>query len=101
LCETLQNEGFQTQYATNSSTAVDILEADSTISLVFSDIEKPSIDCVLLAKHATSLRPGLRIVFFSGCPDQIDCSEIQPKPFAVMVKPISLSEVVRLARDAQ
>jgi PAS domain S-box-containing protein len=59
--------GYQVITATNAADALDILQSEAKIDLLFSDVVMPGgISGVGLARTARELRPGLRVLLTSG-----------------------------------
>ena len=66
----LRNFGYRVLEADNARTALDRLDSDPTIALLFTDIVMPGgMNGQELARLARSRRPDLKVLFTSGFPD--------------------------------
>jgi CheY-like chemotaxis protein len=64
---TLAADGYTVLSALNGTEALQLLQANRDIDLLFTDIVMPgSIDGFDLAERAKQLRPGLRVLYTSG-----------------------------------
>jgi CheY-like chemotaxis protein len=61
-----EDEGYQVIAAPNALKALEILEANPGIRLLFTDVVMPGMDGFLLAQEARKLRPDLRVLYTSG-----------------------------------
>ena len=61
--------GYPVSTARNAAEALEILEEDRTVAILFSDITMPGMDGEQLAERARALRPALRIILTSGWPE--------------------------------
>jgi CheY-like chemotaxis protein len=62
----LTEGGFEVLPAHGGSEALRIIEQDSAIDLLFTDIVMPDMDGFALARRARFVRPRLRILYTSG-----------------------------------
>jgi CheY-like chemotaxis protein len=63
----LDNLGYDTIEAEDGRTALEVLQSDEVIDLLFTDVVMPGgLNGVELAREARSLRPSLKVVFSSG-----------------------------------
>jgi signal transduction histidine kinase/DNA-binding response OmpR family regulator len=59
--------GYEVATATNANDALEIVQSDAPIDLLFSDVVMPGgVSGVSLARTARKLRPGLRVLLTSG-----------------------------------
>ena len=66
----MKSLGYSTIEASNPDIALEVIERDDPIDLLFSDIVMPgSIDGIELARRTRQRRPTLRILLTSGYPD--------------------------------
>jgi CheY-like chemotaxis protein len=66
VVQILEEQGFTVIDAANGRQALDILESDPTVNVLFTDVMMPGISGITLARKAMELRPGLRIVLTSA-----------------------------------
>lgn len=62
----LEPAGFTVIDAASGRQALEILERDSTIDVLFTDVMMPGISGITLAKRALAIRPDLRVVLTSA-----------------------------------
>lgn len=63
----LEGLGYRILQATSGASAIELLKANSDISLLFTDVVMPGgMTGADLAKKALKIRPGLRVLFTSG-----------------------------------
>lgn len=62
----LEPAGFTVVDASSGRQALDILERDTTIDVLFTDVMMPGISGITLAKQALAIRPELRVVLTSA-----------------------------------
>jgi DNA-binding NtrC family response regulator len=94
LSDCLVDRGFKVFEVGSASEAIDVLEAEPDIDLVFSDIRMPGpLNGIDLAKWVHAHRPGLAIVLTSGDSRRTELvSDIQAdEPF--IAKPYDLQSV--------
>jgi signal transduction histidine kinase len=65
--DVLTGLGYQVKTATNAAEALEVLQGDPAIDLLFTDVVMPGgVSGVGLARTARELRPGLRVLLTSG-----------------------------------
>ena len=62
----LEPAGFTVIDAASGRQALDVLERDSTIEVLFTDVMMPGISGITLAKRALAMRPDLHVVLTSA-----------------------------------
>jgi PAS domain S-box-containing protein len=62
----LEALGYQTLTARNAETALEMLDRDTKVDVLFTDIVMPTMNGRELAKLARMKRPGLKVVYVSG-----------------------------------
>ena len=78
ISETL---GYDVLTARNWPEALELLRKNSSISVLFSDIQMPDMGGEELAAIALMLRPGIRVVFTSGFQTPPGDVAFVPKPY--------------------
>jgi signal transduction histidine kinase len=101
----LERHGFRALTVESPDKALALLETDSRIALLLTDVVMPGMSGLQLAERATALYPALRILFMSGFPrDLWERGEIDPelplieKPFDADVLARKLAEVLSAER---
>ncbi len=100
--ESLQEQGYRVLTASDGRQALEILEQEPDISLLFSDIVMPGgINGYELAEKAAESYPDLKILFTSGYTEKAVTEKDQHRfDAALLRKPYSQDEMVRCVRDA-
>jgi two-component system, NtrC family, sensor kinase len=82
----LEELGYRVLHAPNAAAAMEVVERDRTIDLVFSDIVMPgSMSGLDLARRLRDLRPGLPIVLTTGYNSALESAA--PEGFTLLTKP--------------
>src|SRR4051794_23420195 len=73
--------GYPVSTARNAAQALEILEENRTVAILFCDVTMPGMDGEQLAERARALRPDLRVILTSG--DRRPQAKVAfvPKPF--------------------
>jgi two-component system, response regulator PdtaR len=94
----IDDAGFQVVEADNADDALEILEANSNIHIVFTDIQMPgSIDGLKLAKFVKDRWPPIKIVATSGR-FKVDTADL-PKDVVFVPKPYDPDHLVATLRE--
>ena len=64
--EALRELGYQVLEADGAAKALDILSAQASISLLFTDVVMPDVNGKKLAEEARRRRPDLKVLFTTG-----------------------------------
>lgn len=97
VADYLRDAGFRLIEATNAAEAVEVLQSDEPVDLVFTDIAMPGImNGVMLARWIYLHRPDVRVVLASGSPES---ARALPNE-RLFLKPYDLGEVAAYIRDA-
>ena len=94
----LEAEGFQVFEAKNADDAISVLEANTNIHILFTDIDMPgSMDGLKLSAYARNRWPPLRIVVVSGH-RTVEVTDL-PDGGVFYSKPYRTSDVARSMRE--
>ena len=94
----LEDAGFRMIEAVNSDEALELLEADSDVQLLFTDVNMPgAIDGLALARQVRDRWPHIGIMVASA--NRVPQSEDLPAGSWFEQKPYSIDAVVRHARE--
>jgi PAS domain S-box-containing protein len=98
----LEGLGYTVLCANNGDAALDILENNSAIDLVFSDIVMPGgITGLDLAALISKYYPRVKILLTSGFSGEIDSPESEAgEPYKMIKKPYRAMELARRVREA-
>jgi CheY-like chemotaxis protein len=86
----LEPAGFTVIDAASGRQALEILERDSTIEVLFTDVMMPGISGITLARKALAMRPGLRVILASAY------FQDEGESFPYLRKPFHGDELVRM-----
>ena len=94
----LETAGYTVLEAASGAEAVDVCERDSRpIDLLLTDMAVPGSGGEALAERVVRHRPGIKVLFMSGCAeDRISFEETRERPF--VQKPFVGSELTRKVR---
>jgi CheY-like chemotaxis protein len=96
----LKSLGYSIVEATDGPAAVEILESQRPIDLLFTDVAMPGgIDGRELASLARAKRPDLRILFASGYAE-VDRPIAGHEPFDMLTKPYSKQVLAQRVHEA-
>jgi CheY-like chemotaxis protein len=97
--EALRDAGYEVASATNADEAIRVLEADRTITLVFTDVDMPgTMDGLKLAAAVRDRWPPTHIVIASGKQNPI-ASEMPPRS-VFLPKPYLPEDMLRAINEA-
>lgn len=94
--------GYDVVQASAGPAALTMLERDGSIELLFTDIVLPEgISGLELARRARAIRPGLRVLFTSGYPDDaIDRHGAGGRDFLLLRKPYHRHQLASALQEA-
>ncbi|MEN5204963.1 PAS domain-containing protein [Stenotrophomonas sp. TWI700] len=99
--DTLRQLGYRVLEAHDGPSALRLLDrTDVRVDLLFSDIVMPGMSGWALAKEALARKPGLRVLFTSGYPRDIDASGTVGRSIALLAKPFTRSDLARSIRTS-
>jgi PAS domain S-box-containing protein len=93
VSEALVDAGYAVITASSGDEALERIQNDAGIDILFSDVVMPGMSGVDLAKRATALRPDLKIVLASGHAES--WIEGMPQSVDFIAKPYRLGEVLQ------
>ena len=83
--EILQDNGYRVLMACTPARALDVLEHEPGIELLFTDIVMPGMSGFELARQAQALQPALRVLYTSGyvrdAPPTLGSARLLAKPW--------------------
>ncbi len=103
IVEVLQDQEWRCLQAAESKAAWTLLQSDTEIDLLITDVGLPGLDGRLLAEQARQLRPDLRVLFVTGyaqnsifdLTDSNNAMQLLPKPFGVNELLRAVQELLR------
>jgi CheY-like chemotaxis protein len=98
VSDALSDEGFAVHVADSADAALEYLEREGEVDVLFTDINLPGeIDGAELANRVRAMRPDLPIVYASGRITSSDLGGLVPRSVFVE-KPYNLREICNLLR---
>lgn len=99
LVEALSDEGFDVAEAETGDLALPMLQSDTSIQVLLTDIQLPGIlDGRNLARRARETRPDLPVLFMTGRPDPAMEAAATPLD-RYIAKPYTLSDICSAVRS--
>jgi CheY-like chemotaxis protein len=97
----LENLGYRVLVAEDGRVALRMLENGAKPDLLFTDIVMPGgLSGIELARRASDIVPGLRVLLTSGYPlEALSARTPLPENVALLNKPYRLAELARLVRE--
>jgi two-component system cell cycle sensor histidine kinase/response regulator CckA len=96
----LVRSGYTVLVAENGEAALEILERESGIDLMISDVVMPTMDGPTTAREARKTHPDLPILFISGYAEEQLRQSIDLDRVSFLAKPFSVQKLAEAARDA-
>ena len=98
----LEEHGYTTHVVHDAQSALELIESDTRIDLLFSDMIMPGrMNGVLLAREARRRRPKIKVMLTTGYSDtSIERTDVGGSEFDVLAKPYSRRELLRRTRMA-
>ena len=85
----LSRQGYQVVQASNGDEAQRVLQSDSPIDLLLTDVVMPGTrDGFVLSKQARQLKPGIKVLHVTGYPDRFKAHPEMMKHGRIMQKPL-------------
>jgi CheY-like chemotaxis protein len=101
LVSVLSAEGYRTESVADGTLALRILQDESEIDLVLTDLSMPGLPGTAVAEYLAAYRPEVKVICMSGDPNPHDpaLARLLEKRLAdFMPKPFTPSQVLQLIR---
>lgn len=96
----LQSLGYEVLSASNGLHALEVLEQNANIDLLFTDVVMPEMDGTELAQKVREIRPEMKILFASGYSEfHIKESGLLDETTNLLQKPFELAQVAEKIRQ--
>ncbi|HLL29636.1 MAG TPA: response regulator [Allosphingosinicella sp.] len=95
----LTRHGYTVLLAENGEAAIEILERETRVDLMISDVVMPTMDGPTTARAARLLQPDLPILFISGYAEEQLRQSIDLPKVAFLAKPFTVQKLAEAARD--
>jgi diguanylate cyclase (GGDEF)-like protein len=101
LADWLSSNGYAVRTADSAAQALGMIETDSAIGLIFTDIVMPGgLDGVDLGRQAELIRPGIKMLYMSGYAASAVLQAARTEHTRVLHKPFRLDHVLESVRYA-
>jgi nitrogen-specific signal transduction histidine kinase/CheY-like chemotaxis protein len=98
--EVLENKGYRVLEARNGVEAVAAAASAGWIDLLVTDVVMPQMGGGELAQHLTASRPGIKVLYISGYPDDAVVRHgVLERGSALLQKPFALDDFARKVRE--
>jgi CheY-like chemotaxis protein len=97
--EILSDAGFRVFDAVDGTAGLKILESDTPIDLLVSDIKMPGLNGYQLAEAGLALRPGLKVLLMTGYAQEPIPEKIKQAGARVIYKPFDFDSLTSLAQE--
>lgn len=98
--ELFRSIGYEVLAANNGQDALDILERNPEIAVLFSDIVMPGMNGIDLAQRARGLVPDIKVILVSGYIQVSEPERERMEAFKFIKKPYRMSEIAKVLRMA-
>ncbi len=95
LARALERAGHAVAAAADGEAALAALASRGPFDLLIADIVMPGLDGIELARRATELKPGLRVMFITGFAGvTLSGGRVAPRTTKLLSKPFHLRDLV-------
>jgi PAS domain S-box-containing protein len=98
--ELFRSMGYEVLAANNGQDALDILERNPEVDVLFSDIVMPGMNGIDLGQRARDLVPGIKVILASGYTQISEPERERMEAFKFIKKPYRISEIAKVLRTA-
>jgi CheY-like chemotaxis protein len=99
-CAPRSRAGHSAERASSGHAALEIIEKGAAVDLLLTDVKMPGIDGFGLARTARVRQPGLRVVYISGSPVEVQLVDKAPKFGPALPKTISGGDLLNAIEKA-
>ncbi len=96
----LQDHGYRTHVAHDARAALEIIDRDTPVDLLFSDMIMPGgMNGAVLAREARRRRPGIKVLLTTGYSEiSVETTDAGGNDFEVLAKPYNRKDLIRRVR---
>jgi DNA-binding NtrC family response regulator len=96
---TLQHAGYDVIEAADGSAGLVILQSDSPIDVLLTDVKMPGMNGYQLAEAGLSLRPELKVMLMTGYADEAIPDIIREASIPILRKPFNFANLASSIRQ--
>jgi DNA-binding NtrC family response regulator len=97
--ETLRRAGFIVIDAADGTAGLEILQSDSSIDVLLTDIKMPGLNGYQLAEAGLFLRPLMRVMLMTGYADEAIPDAIREASIPILRKPFNFDSLASTIRQ--
>lgn len=97
--ETLRHAGFAVIEAEDGAAGLEILQSDSAIDVLLTDIKMPGLNGYQLAEAGMALRPEMRVMLMTGYADEAIPDVIENASIPILRKPFDFATLAKSVRE--
>ncbi|HEV7767110.1 MAG TPA: response regulator [Thermoanaerobaculia bacterium] len=97
--ETLRRAGFIVVDAEDGTAGLEILQSDTSIDVLLTDVKMPGLNGYQLAEAGLSLRPAMRVMLMTGYADEAIPDAIRNASIPILRKPFNFDNLASSVRD--
>jgi CheY-like chemotaxis protein len=98
--ETLRRAGFVVIEAADGTAGLEILQSDTLIDIMLTDVKMPGLNGYQLAEASLSLRPQMRVMLMTGYADEAIPEAIRAASIPIIRKPFNFANLASSLREA-
>jgi DNA-binding NtrC family response regulator len=98
--ETLRRAGFVVIDAADGTAGLEILQSDSAIDVLLTDIKMPGLNGYQLAEAGLALRPAMSVMLMTGFADEVIPDAIREASIPILRKPFNFENLASTVRQA-
>jgi DNA-binding NtrC family response regulator len=99
VSETLRRAGFVVVEVADGAAGLEILQSDTPINVLLTDIKMPGLNGYQLAEAALSLRPAMRVMLMTGYADEAMPDAIRQASIPILRKPFNFDHLASSVRQ--
>ncbi|HYI07602.1 MAG TPA: response regulator [Thermoanaerobaculia bacterium] len=96
---TLRLGGFAVIEAADGTAGLEILQSDTSIDMLLTDVKMPGLNGYQLAEAGLSLRPGMRVMLMTGYADEAIPDVIREASIPILRKPFNFDNLATSVRN--
>jgi CheY-like chemotaxis protein len=96
---TLQHAGYDVIEAADGNAGLKILQSESPIDILLTDVKMPGMNGYQLAEAGLSLRPALKVMLMTGYADEVIPDAIREASIPILRKPFNFANLATSIRE--
>jgi CheY-like chemotaxis protein len=96
---TLRHEGFVVIEAADGTAGLEILQSETSIDVLLTDVKMPGLNGYQLAEAGLSLRPAMKVMLMTGFADEAIPDAIRAASIPILRKPFNFENLASSLRE--